>query len=168
MTPFAVAILCATDEKISLQFTCVNSELVNLDSGKPSKCHVCIFLCIIATVQMWQVAALSNAVLRWLRQSTSSACSPSRKLRRLLDRCQLSRRSPQYRGHWRAVGDMSKGQVPRSVFQFQKNHICHICLEQWLWLRVSDWTCCDEGSKSATDSPTIFRGKTLQDLRRET
>lgn len=52
MTPFAVAILCATDEKISLQFTCVNSELVNLDSGKPSKCHVCIFLCIIATVQM--------------------------------------------------------------------------------------------------------------------
>ena len=40
---FAVARLYATDEIISLQFTCVNSALINLDSGKPSKCHVCFY-----------------------------------------------------------------------------------------------------------------------------
>ena len=169
MTPFAVARLCATDEKISLQFTCVNSELVNLDSGKPSKCHVCIFLCIIATVQMWQVAALSNAVLCWLRRSTSCHfCRPSGPVR-FANNCLRNVKTTSLRGHCLLRGVMPKGQVLRSsAFQFQKNHICHICLEQWLWVRVSDWICCDEGSKSATGSPTIFRGQTLHDLRRET
>ena len=42
-TLFAVARLYATDEIISLQFPCVNSALINLDSGKPSKCHVCFY-----------------------------------------------------------------------------------------------------------------------------
>ena len=131
-TLFAVARLYATDEIISLQFPCVNSALINLDSGKPSKCHVCFYDFVLLLVYCHCSNVTSCCIVE-----CSASLAQAIYLLSLLHKgraqeicAQLSdRRASNMWTHGapRAHGGTSKGQVLRAAFQFQKNsYLSHL------------------------------------------
>jgi len=122
-TLFAVATLSLMR---SLQFTCVNSALIRSWFRKAQQvpCLLlwfCLAFLFIATVQMWWVAALLNAVLLWIRPSTCSRCWARPGHWSFVDNCRKSRRAMSRAGPSHQPGGTSKGQVLRSAFHFQKN-----------------------------------------------
>ena len=134
-TLFAVARLYATDEIKSLQFPCVNSALINLDSGKPSKCHVCFYDFVLPSclLPLFKCNELLHCGMLCFSGSGHLFVEPIAQGQGRGDLCTTvgpggqatcGRMEPQE--HMEAHQKDRFSELP---FSFRKIHICHICLE---------------------------------------
>ena len=120
----------------SLQFTCVNSALINLDSGKPSKCHVCFYDFVLpsCSLPLFKCNELLHCGVLCFSGSgalpfvTSVQAQSGGHLSSVVDRPRWQARcgclDPQ--DHMAA---RQKDRFSDLPFTFRKNHSCHTCLE---------------------------------------
>jgi len=133
-TLFAVARLYATDEIISLQFTCVNSALINLDSGKPSKCHVCFYGVVLHSclLPLFKCDELLHCGMLCFSGSGHLPPQPAARgegegdLWTIVFGREGQRHIVVPSVHLEACQKDRFSDLP---FTFRKLHICHICLE---------------------------------------